>query len=47
MSESVPWAGLASGLAFTAAGGILAFFFLRLTLRNVGAVGDRVDFSNW
>jgi len=47
LAEAAPVAGLVSGLAFTAAGVILAFFFLRLTLRNVGAVGDRVDLSNW
>ncbi len=47
LAEAAPLAGLVSGLAFTAAGLVAAFFFLRLTLRNVGAVGDRVDFSNW
>jgi NADH-quinone oxidoreductase subunit H len=47
LAEATPWAPLASGLAFTAAGVVLAVLFLRLTLRNVGAAGDRVDFSNW
>jgi NADH-quinone oxidoreductase subunit H len=47
LAEAVPVAGLVSGLTFTAAGVVLAFFFLRLTLRNVGAAGDRVDLSNW
>jgi len=23
------------------------YFFLRLTYRNIAAVGDRVDLSNW
>jgi NADH-quinone oxidoreductase subunit H len=44
---ATPWAGLASGLTLTAAGLVATFFFLRLTLRNVSAVGDRIDFSNW
>jgi hypothetical protein len=45
--QSAPWVSLASGIAFLAVGLAGAFFFLRLTYRNVGAVGDRVDLSNW
>jgi len=42
-----PWAALATGVALTGAGLVATFFFLRLTLRNVSAVGDRVDLTNW
>jgi NADH-quinone oxidoreductase subunit H len=44
---SAPWAARVSGVALTAAGVLLGFLFLRLTLRNVSAVGDRVDLGNW
>ncbi len=44
---AAPWAGRATGYALTAASLVTAFFFLRLTLRNVSAAGDRVDLTNW
>ncbi len=45
--EGAPWVSLASGITFLVVGAVAAFFFLRLTYRNIGAVGDRVDLSNW
>ncbi len=42
-----PWAARATGFALTGAFLVTAFFFLRLTLRNVSAAGDRVDLTNW
>ncbi len=44
---NAPWAPLASGLALTGLALLATFFFLRLTLRNVSAVGDRIDLTNW
>jgi NADH-quinone oxidoreductase subunit H len=43
----VPWAASASGVALTVGGLVTLFFFLRLTLRNVSAMGDRIDLTNW
>jgi NADH-quinone oxidoreductase subunit H len=36
-----------TGVALTLAAVVVAFFFLRQTKRNIAAVGDRVDFTNW
>jgi NADH-quinone oxidoreductase subunit H len=47
LTTSAPWVGLASGIALTVAGAVMTLFFLRLTFRNIAAVGDRVDLSNW
>ncbi|HYD42326.1 MAG TPA: complex I subunit 1 family protein [Anaeromyxobacter sp.] len=44
---AAPWAARATGYALTAGFLVTAFFFLRLTLRNVSAAGDRVDLTNW
>jgi NADH-quinone oxidoreductase subunit H len=43
----VPAVAPVTGLLATAATAVGAFFFLRLTYRNLAAVGDRVDLSNW
>jgi len=43
----VRWAGLATGITLSVIGTVAVFFFLRLTLRNVAAVGDRIDLTNW
>ncbi|HET6437151.1 MAG TPA: complex I subunit 1 family protein [Anaeromyxobacter sp.] len=43
----VPAAGPATGYLLTAGFLVTAFFFLRLTYRNLAAVGDRIDLSNW
>ncbi len=37
----------ATAVTVSTIGAVAAFFFLRLTYRNIGAVGDRVDLSNW
>jgi NADH-quinone oxidoreductase subunit H len=42
-----PLFGLASGLALTALFLVALVVFLRLTMRNLTAMGDRVDLSNW
>jgi NADH-quinone oxidoreductase subunit H len=47
LAVNVPWVGLASGIVLTGAGALATVFFLRLTYRNIAAVGDRVDLSNW
>jgi NADH-quinone oxidoreductase subunit H len=43
----VPAVAPVTGLLATATTAVGAFFFLRLTYRNLAAVGDRVDLSNW
>jgi NADH-quinone oxidoreductase subunit H len=43
----VPAASLVSGLVMVAGLLVTAFFFFRQTRRNIAAVGDRVDFTNW
>ena len=42
-----PLFGLASGLALTALFLVALVVFLKLTMRNLTAMGDRVDLSNW
>jgi NADH-quinone oxidoreductase subunit H len=42
-----PAVGLVSGIVLTAGGLATLALFLRLTYRNLAAVGDRVDLSNW
>ena len=43
----VPQVATGAGFALTAAAVVVAAFFLRLTRRNISAVGDRVDLTNW
>jgi len=43
----VPWVASLTGAVLTLGGAVTAYFFLRLTYRNIAAVGDRVDLSNW
>jgi len=45
--SAAPAVGLVTGLVLTAAGLATLVVFLRLTYRNLAAVGDRVDLSNW
>jgi NADH-quinone oxidoreductase subunit H len=45
--SGVPAAGTVTGLLATASVLVGGYFFLRLTYRNIAAVGDRVDLSNW
>lgn len=42
-----PALGLVTGILLTAGGLTGLALFLRLTYRNLAAVGDRVDLSNW
>ncbi|ACL64718.1 NADH dehydrogenase (quinone) [Anaeromyxobacter dehalogenans 2CP-1] len=43
----VPATAPVIGGLMVAAAVVAGFFFLRLTRRNISAVGDRVDFTNW
>ncbi len=43
----VPGLSAATGIALFAGFLVVAVVFLRLTLRNLSAVGDRVDLTNW
>jgi NADH-quinone oxidoreductase subunit H len=43
----VPAVRTVAGVAGTATFAVVAFFFLRLTWRNVTAAGDRIDLTNW
>ncbi|BDG07021.1 NADH-quinone oxidoreductase subunit NuoH [Anaeromyxobacter paludicola] len=44
---AVPALETAMGLGLTAAAVVLAVLFARQTHRNIAAVGDRIDLSNW
>jgi NADH-quinone oxidoreductase subunit H len=39
--------GTVAGVLGTVTALVVAFFFLRLTRRNVAAAGDRIDLTNW
>jgi NADH-quinone oxidoreductase subunit H len=43
----VPAVGPATGVALTVAALAVAAVFLRQTKRNIDAMGDRVDLTNW
>lgn len=43
----VPVVGPISGIVITALTAVLAVLFLKQTVRNISAAGDRVDWSNW
>ena len=47
MVARAPVASTVSGVVMVAGAVVTAFFFARQTRRNISAVGDRVDFTNW
>lgn len=47
MVARAPIASTISGVLMVAGAVVTAFFFARQTRRNISAVGDRVDFTNW
>jgi NADH-quinone oxidoreductase subunit H len=47
LEERVPGLKLGTGVVMTVLFLVVAAFFLRTTKRNISAVGDRVDLSNW
>ncbi len=47
LATRAPAASLISGVVMVAGLAVTAFFFFRQTRRNIAALGDRVDFTNW